>query len=121
MALLDGEPCVLALHHHVGLPGFFEQGLVKRAMAFIDARQLLETLPQERSSVLFNGHRHWRYMGRVGRRLEVVSGPSTTFGDSAPGGADPRAEAGFGVYKVGWRPDRGAEVMRETWCRIRVG
>jgi len=110
--------CIIALHHHAGLPGSFDRGIINRVSTLIDARPFFAVLPNGRHGVLFNGHRHWRYMASFEDRSHVVSGPSTTFGESRPGADATRA--GFGSYDIVWTRERGAFIEAEHWHPVAV-
>jgi hypothetical protein len=104
-------PLLCALHHHVALPGRPLKTLARTpALAVLapnflvldNALDLLTTLPRSSGLVLFHGHRHFGFHGRLGSNLTVVSAPSTTLGDE---GVPPGKRApGYYEYTVSLAP-----------------
>ncbi|HYN84349.1 MAG TPA: metallophosphoesterase [Pyrinomonadaceae bacterium] len=119
---LAGRPYVIAMHHHLGVVSFgktFKERVFERAMAVIDGGALVKALAESHEGagcVVFNGHRHVAYFARIGERIQIVSGPSTTLGDES--GRRPAGEPGFGVYELGWDARAGTRCVAERWCGL---
>jgi predicted phosphodiesterase len=114
---LGSQPYVVAMHHHLGIP-FCEStvyaALAERAMTIINATYLVEFLKMRRPTVLFNGHRHIRYVAQVGDTIQVIAGPSTTLGDELP--SAPSHRPGFSVFTLRWTSlPRGVRVHNEQF------
>jgi hypothetical protein len=87
--LYPGWSHVVALHHHVALPplGGPLQRLQARAMVMRNASFLAEALLAGSPVVVFHGHRHVRFEGEFGDKVQVISAASTTLGDEVVGTA----------------------------------
>lgn len=113
----NGRPVVIAMHHHVGNPpaGLMPKGKdawQDRGLTLANPMGLLGSLPSHRTQILFNGHRHRRYVGKI-ENLVVVSGPSTTLGDSCQEAGKRRP--GFGLYGLTWASDSSLRQAYERW------
>lgn len=114
---LSEKPYVIAMHHHLGVPALgrtLKDRIFERAMPVIDGGSLVKALDGA-GCIVFNGHRHVSYFARIGERIQIVSGPSTTLGDESP---PPRKELGFGVYELGWDGRSGTKCLAERWCAL---
>lgn len=115
---LSGTPFVVAMHHHLGVQPVgktFKDRVFERAMPLIDGGSLVKALGGE-GCVVFNGHRHVSYFARIGGRIQIIAGPSTTLGDES--GRRPRGELGFGVYELAWDAREGTSCLSERWLRL---
>lgn len=102
--LLGRCPYFIATHHHFGVPRWVRsrrEDWKSRALVCIDAIELVDLLLQFQNTVVFCGHRHVTYTGRIAhdripnRSVEIVSAPSTTLGDDLQGNL-----AGFYIHRV---------------------
>lgn len=103
----QGEPCLIALHHHVALPRRVGERLIERMqarfMACEDAAELVGALDGKRERVVLHGHRHVKYEASLGERIHLVSAPSTTLGNEwAPRSASGSTTSAFTLVEVGW-------------------
>jgi len=116
LALRRHQPTVVALHHHVGMP-VFAHGLLERikerGLVMIDGRAFADTVLRHGPIVVFNGHRHQRYIQRLGS-IHVVAAPSTTLGD----GLASVAACGYGEYTVGWLESGAMHLASEDWQAV---
>jgi hypothetical protein len=113
-------PVVIAAHHHIGNPPDDlmprgKQVFQDRGLTLANPMDLLGALPRQREYILFNGHRHLRYSGKTGN-LTVISGPSTTLGDSAKKVAERRS--GFGLYGLDWDSNGSLSQIYERWIGV---
>jgi hypothetical protein len=102
------EPLILGLHHHLGNPVVALKGKVRvldRGLTLCNADALLRALPDARSYVAFNGHRHIHYTGLIDGRVTVISGESTTLGNSVETNeAKENTDPSIARYKLSWLP-----------------
>jgi hypothetical protein len=126
LKLLDdkGEPCLIALHHHVALPRRAAERLADRVqarfMACADAAKLVSVLEGGRERVVLHGHRHVKYEASLGEHIHILSAPSTTLGNEwAPRSAPGSTSAGFTIVEVGWS-GTGVAVRGLHDCRSEV-
>jgi 3',5'-cyclic AMP phosphodiesterase CpdA len=111
-------PIIIGLHHHLGnppdrLPGIWTRFL-DRALTLGNPEALLRILPNERSYIVFNGHRHLRYAGVIDNRVTVISGPSTTLGNAATTSPKERKPQ-IGRYELSWDKDGNFTHFQERW------
>lgn len=118
-ALAGKHPILFASHHHLGVPewlGITREDWMSRALSSVNAAAFFRAAGRQRSSVLFNGHRHIRYLGRLAFQhgtMDVISGPSTTHGDASR----PKKEQkpGFGLYPLSWDDSLNVSLSGKRW------
>jgi 3',5'-cyclic AMP phosphodiesterase CpdA len=104
---------VIALHHHVALPPLDESLLNKAkstGMVLDNADSFLAAIPTDRARVVFHGHRHIEYHGKIGDRLQVISAPSTTLGNELT-----NEKPGFYLFQLYADSRRSTFVSEPTW------
>lgn len=110
---------VLSMHHHVGLPSLpagtpLLGRLQDRALVLKGGPAVVRSLLScARGTILFNGHRHVRYLGSLDC-LRVVSAPSSTMGGVELGKPNSRLGPGFGVYGISQGP-QGLSLSSKRW------
>jgi Calcineurin-like phosphoesterase len=106
MQRFDSYNCIFALHHHVALPPDVSSRahmprFGERFMVLRNATALVSLLESRKNGLVFHGHRHVGYQGRLGN-LEINAAPSSTLGDEITGRG-----TGFFVYWVGFHENGG--------------
>ncbi len=80
---------VFAMHHHIAIPGggSLKDRLQDAGLVFENSAEFIEMLAERRDpTVVFHGHRHIEYVGRVEQtEIEVVASPSATLGGGRAG------------------------------------
>jgi hypothetical protein len=120
LAHFRDRPAVVLLHHHPAVPPSALRSFVERPRAELvglflgleNAGELLAALPS-RSCVVFHGHRHAAYVGRLDPYLQVVSAPSTTLGDN--GSPCPEERIGFHDFRLVPTADGGVALADTRW------
>ena len=115
---LKGQPMAVVLHHHVGIPALsalpLKESMKARGLTLSYGSKFLRTLARTgRKMVVFNGHRHIRYLARFESMIDVVASPSTSLGDERL--PHESRTPGFGIYDVGWNGEGDTRVVSETW------
>jgi len=115
------RPSLFLLHHHVALPPATihqvgrrpKDALMRRFMLLNNSSALIAALPRTRPAVIFHGHRHMSYLGRLGEHLQIVSAPSTTLGDETHGAV--KRGPGYFTFGMAVTSGGGAELRDRQW------
>ncbi|KYF95694.1 hypothetical protein BE20_44580 [Sorangium cellulosum] len=109
-------PRLYALHHHVLLPRD-RGGIQALGMVLANAREFVELLREEASTVVFHGHKHWSKEIQLGKSVTVLSATSSTLGDDADSaGATPNGRGpGFSLYYLGQDAEKRFAVLGREW------
>lgn len=99
------------LHHHVALPPgqISKLELMARGLVLEDSSSFVRYLQSSPRALVFHGHRHVRYEGRIGESIQVVSASSSTLPDERSG-----APPGFAIATVELAED-GAKLVALEW------
>jgi Calcineurin-like phosphoesterase len=113
LAQYEGYPIVIGLHHHAGLPREISESFLGRFSTFVKANLFTSVLGLQRKYVIFNGHRHIGYVGKIGNNLSIISAPSTSIGNE---NTTLRSDlGGFGVYGISWTENNSVSLLWERW------
>lgn len=113
----ENRNAIYLLHHHVAPPPVavsWKSSLQSRFLTLVNADEFLSAVG-DRQTVVFHGHRHVGFHGRLDDVVEIIAAPSTTLGDDA-------SPCGPGFYLFGLRlaAAAGAQVVWAQWHGLRA-